>query len=247
LPQVGAVRLYSPQSLFGKETDMTRKCVAALAASLLLVILSAPARAQNPHPPKANFGGMSYGEWAATWWQTVFSLPVVDGDHPLISGGAFEGPDGMLFLAGAFAGEEPAVFEITIPAGTPIFFPVINSECSVFEPDPFHGDDEEELRDCANFHIDNTSGRFAVIDGKAVKKLDSYRVESPLFEWGPLPEDNIFGAPAGTTSPAVDAGVYLLIPKLKPGVHVIDFGGTFDLFEASINTRYIITVTPKAK
>lgn len=229
---------------------MTRKCANVLLVLVALVAVSSDAHAQggnrNPGilPPNAHYRGFTYGEWGAMWWQAAFDIPVLDGDHPLISGGAFQGPKGVVFLAGVFA-EEPAVIEITIPAGTPLFFPVINAECSVFEPDPFHGDDEDELRDCANHHIDNTSDRFAVIDGRPVKKLDAYRTDSPLFVWGPLPEDNIFGAPEGTTSPAVDAGVYLLLAPLSVGEHVIEFGGTFDEFGASINTKYIITVVPK--
>jgi hypothetical protein len=229
---------------------MTRKCANVLLLLVALAVLSSDARADergNPNPgilpPNARFRGLTYGEWGAKWWQAAFDLPVVDGDHPLISGGAFEGPKGVLFLAGAFADpDEPAVIEITVRPGTPLFFPVINSECSVFEPDPFHGDDEEELRECANHHIDNTSDLFAVIDGRPVRRLGAYRTESPLFVWGPLPEDNILGAPEGTISPAVDAGVYLLLNPLPVGRHVIRFGGTFDEFGASINTKYIITV-----
>jgi hypothetical protein len=235
---------------------MTRKCATVLLSLVALVAVSSDAHAQrrNPNPgiipPNAHYRGFTYGEWAAMWWQKVYSIPVEDGDHPLISGGAFQGPRGVVFLAGVFADpDEPAVIEITIPAGTPLFFPVLNASCSVFEPDPFHGDDEDELRDCANHHIDNTSDRFAVIDGRPVRRLDAYRTESPLFVWGPLPEDNIhafFGldAPKGTKSPAVDAGVYLLLTPLREGRHVIEFGGTFDeLFGGvSINTKYIITV-----
>jgi hypothetical protein len=228
---------------------MTRKCADVLIVLVALVAVSSDAHAQrgNPGvlPPNAHYRGLSYGEWAAMWWKTVLSLPVVDGDHPLISGGAFPGPKGMVFLAGVFAGDEPAVIELTIPAGTPLFFPVINAECSVFEPDPFHGDDEDELRDCANHHIDNTSGSFAVIDGRPVRNLNAYRFESPLFVWGPLPEDNILGAPEGTSSPAVDAGIYLLLAPLSVGQHVIEFGGTFDELGGSINTKYLITVVPR--
>jgi hypothetical protein len=231
---------------------MTRKCANVLLVFVTLVAVSsdADARRRNPNagilPPNASYRGFSYGEWAAMWWQAALDIPVVDGDHPLISGGAFRGPRGVVFLAGVFADpDEPGVIEITIPAGTPLFFPVINAECSVFEPDPFHGDDEDELRDCANHHIDNTSDRFAVIDGRAVRRLAAYRTQSPLFVWGPLPEDNIFGAPEGTMSPAVDAGVYLLLAPLPVGRHVIEFGGTFDEFGASINTRYVITVAPR--
>ena len=57
----------------------------------------------------------------------------------------------------------------------------------------------------------------SAIDGVPVRDVGAYRVESPLFVFGPLPEDNIFGAPVGTTSPAVDAGVYLLLAPLPPG------------------------------
>lgn len=199
-------------------------------------------------PPEAKYRGLTYGEWAAKWWQAAFALPVVNGDHPVISGDAFGGEDGVLFLAAVLG--SPATVELTIPAGTPLFFPVVNAECSIIEPDPFHGDDEASLRECANKHIDNTSALFAEIDGKPVNNLDAYRVESPLFEFGPLPADNLlafFGvdAPSGTTSPSVDAGVYLLIAPLSVGQHMIRVGGTFDEFGSSIDTTFVITVVPR--
>lgn len=223
--------------------------VVAVVVSLVAVSYNAQAANGNPRviPPNARYRGLSYGEWGARWWSTVFSIPVVGGSHPVITGGAFDGEKGVLFLAGIGGG---ATFDITIPAGTPLFFPVVNAECSVLEPDPFHGDNEASLRACANGHIDHTSGRFAVIDGVPVNNLDAYRVESPLFEFGPLPEDNLFeffglDAPAGTTSPAVDAGVYVLLAPLSVGEHVLHFGGTLDEFNFAIDTTYIITVAPK--
>lgn len=235
---------------------MTRSNAVVLLGVIALGTLSSIADAQgtNPNPgilpPNAKFRGSNYGQWGAMWWQTVLELPVVAGRHPLISGGAFQGPRGVVFLAGVFADpEEPAVLEITIPPGTPLFFPVVNAECSVFEPDPFHGDDAEELFACANGHLNNTSDRFAIIDGRPVTMLDAYRTQSPLFVWGPLPENNIFAffdqdAPAGTTSPAADAGVYLLLAPLNVGQHVLEFGGTFGGGGGSINTKYLITVAP---
>ncbi len=231
---------------------MTTKCVKVLLVLVTLVAGSSAALAQpsvNPGviQPNAQYRGLTYGEWGARWWQTAFSIPVVDDDHPLISGGAFGGEDGVLFLSPLAGG---VTIELTIPAGTALFFPVVNAECSVIEPPPFHGDDEEELRTCANDHIDSTSGRFAVIDGVPVNNLDGYRVESPLFVFGPLPENNLLqflgvDAPAGATSPSVDAGVYLLLAPLSLGEHVLHFGGTFDEFAFSIDTTYIITVVPK--
>ena len=227
---------------------LTLTSVLAAAALVLVVAASAmPAagRNQNPGvvPAGGKFRGLTYGEWGAQWWKTAFSIPVVDGSQPIITGGAFGGDNGVVFLAGVGG---PTTLEITIPAGTALFFPVVNSECSVLEPDPFHGDDEASLRACANGHIDNTSGRFAVIDGLPVKNLDAYRVESPLFEFT-LPEDNLFAffgldAPAGTTSPAVDAGVYLLLTPLPPGKHTIRVGGSFDLLGLTFDNTFHITV-----
>ncbi len=226
----------------------------ALAAAAVALLVGAwPSQAQNGNvnprvvPPNAKFRGLSYGEWGAKWWITAFSIPVVAGDHPVISGGTFGGQDGVVFLSGIAGG---ATLDITIPAETPLFFPVINAECSVLEPDPFHGDDEASLRACANGHIDHTSGRFAAIDGVPVSNLDRYRVESPLFVYGPLPEDNLLGffgvdAPAGATSFSVDAGVYLLLAPLTVGTHTVHFGGTFDLQNFSIDTTFQITVVPK--
>jgi hypothetical protein len=222
-----------------------------LSAALLAALIFAPATAavaQDPGvlPPTARYRGYTYGEWEALWWQAMFATPV-DGDHPFVSGKPLEGPKGVFFLANLFADpDEPAVVEITIPAGTPLFFAIVNAECSLFESDPFHGDDEAEMRACANDHIDNTSGRYAVIDGQPVN-LDNYRFESPLFTWGPLPEDNILGDPSaeGVVSPAVDAGYYLLLAPLSVGQHVIEIGGTFDEFGASFNTVYLVTVAPK--
>lgn len=218
-----------------------------LAAALVLTLATAPALAQDPGvlPPTAKYRGHSYSEWQAMWWQAIFATPFGD-DHPFVSGQPLEGPKGVYFLANLFATpEEPAVVEITIPPGTPLFFAIVNASCSEYEPDPFHGDDEAEMRACANDHIDNTSGRYAVIDGQPVN-LDNYRFESPLFTWGPLPADNLFGDPSaeGVTSPAVDAGYYLMLAPLSVGQHVIEIGGTFDVLGASFNTVYLVTVTP---
>jgi hypothetical protein len=219
---------------------------AVVGVILGFMVLTTMAFARNPNPgvlpPNSHPHGKTYEEWEAKWWQAAFAIPVVNGDHPIISGGAFGGEDGVLFLA-AVVGSAVTV-NLTIPPGTALFFPVVNTECSEIEAAPFHGDDEASRRDCANGIMDNTSGLFAVIDGKPVNNLDAYRVESPEFVFGPLPQNNILGAPAGATSPSVDAGVYLFLAPLSVGQHVIRVGGTFDEFGLSIDTTFIITVAP---
>jgi len=221
--------------------------LALLAVTLTSASDHAYAAKKKPRlvPPDAVYKGKTYGEWAARWWQAAFALPVTNGEHPILNGGSFHGQDRMLFLAAVVG--LPTKLDITIPEGTPVFVPVINTECSVFEPDPYHGDDETSLRACANGHIDATSGLWARVNGKLVESLDDYRVESPLFEYGPLPEDNLFAffgldAPAGTTSDSVDAGIYLLFKPLPIGKHKLRIRGTFDDSGAAIDTTFKITV-----
>jgi hypothetical protein len=229
-----------------------KSILGVMAAVISLAAISKDAQGANGNPrvipPHAKYRGLSYGEWEAQWWSTAFSIPVVDGSHPVLNGGAFEGEHGVLFLAGI---PGVASFDITIRPGTALFVPLLNVECSVLEPDPFHGDDEASLRACANGLYDNASGHFAVIDGVPVKNLDAYRVESPLFEFGPLPENNLFeffglDAPAGTTSPSVDAGTYLLLTPLSVGEHEIHYGGKVEAFGFETDTTYHITVSPSA-
>lgn len=233
--------------MFKKFVQTSLVLLALLAVTLAAVSDHAYAGKKKPRliAPDAVYKGKTYGEWAAAWWQAVFATPVENGEHPILNGGAFHGQEKMLYLAAVVG--EPAKINVTIPRGTPLFVPVINSECSVLEPDPYHGDDEESLRACANGHIDATSGLIARIDGKLVESLDDYRVESPLFEFGPLPKDNLFAFfgledTEGTSWDSVDAGVYLLFAPMPLGKHKLRIRGTFDDSGASIDTTFRITV-----
>ena len=123
----------------------------------------------------------------------------------------------------------------------------MNAECSTiqgdcFSYDPAHPPKESDLRRAAmsiansiNPHtlsvtIDNLN-----LTGRAVYK---YRVQSPQFSFGPLPNDNIFQffaltAPAGTTARSVSDGVHLMLYPLSPGAHTIHFHGEADFPDGS--------------
>src|SRR5262245_27183635 len=113
-----------------------KSVVVPLVALVSIVFAPAPSPGQgggkNPGviPHQAKFRGLSYGEVQAEWWKAAFAIPATG--HPFFTGEPFEGPKGVVFLAGLFG--EGNVVEITIPPGTPLFFPVVNVECSVFEP-----------------------------------------------------------------------------------------------------------------
>jgi hypothetical protein len=193
-------------------------------------------------PVTEAYGGLTYGDWAAAWWQWGLQVPA-NANHPFFPGGntLVNQSGSVWFLAGVFGTE---VRDITIPSGIALFFPVLNAECSIFEPPPFHGDDANSLATCANGHLDQTANLAAEIDGKSVKRLEQYRIRSPMFTVGPLPGPNILGAPQGTVTQSVDAGVYLLVRPLKPGRHTIHFKGTFTVSDGTIDTTYNITVNP---
>jgi hypothetical protein len=206
---------------------------------------------QNPRviPPDAAYRGLTYGEWAAEWWRAVLAAPVEGEVHPLFTGGAVEGEKGIVFLASPVlpAGSPIAEFAVTITPGTPLFFPLLTAACSVFEDPPFHGDDEPSLRACANDLLDLVSDLSAQVDGRPLNNLDAYRVESPLFRWGPLPADNALGAPEGTESDAVAAGYYLMLPPLSVGVHEITTRAAIDSFGLAVDARVIVTVKPRGQ
>lgn len=206
-------------------------------------------------PVQSNPRGMSYGEWSAAWWQWAFSLPV---DHSPLFGSAdcSAGQSGSVwFLPGAIVGTPGPSPDCAMRAGTSLFVAVINAECSNLEGS---GTTEGQLRDCAGFIgglIDPNSLR-ASLDGQPLSDLSRYLVESPLFSFGPLPDNNLITyfcvaqgegcppAPAGTTGSAVGAGVYLMFQPLPVGSHSLKFHAEIPAANLVVDTTYNLTVIP---
>jgi hypothetical protein len=112
--------------------------------------------------------------------------------------------------------------QLSVPEGELLFFPVINN---VWINSPNLGQGPEnisvrELRSEAAPLINGASNLSATVDGIAVKGLR--RVKSEVFVVV-LPKENVFGAPAGLYSPAVDDGVYVLLDPLHVGKHTLHF------------------------
>ncbi len=244
-----------------------RFVLSALTTAFALTVSTFIARAENPNsavaPVNSKPYGLTYGEWSALQWQWVFSLPA-NGNPLLDTADCSAGQAGQVwFLGGTFASIEiaPGVIlgeadrDCTIPSGTALFFPLIDVECSTLEG---NGETEAELRDCANFFADfiGPSTVFLEIDG-APADMSGYRVESPLFEYGPLPDNNLFqlfgfDAPEGTTSPFVSDGYFAMVKPLPVGTHTLHFGGVSDytsiggpVFIQDIS--YTITVVPRGQ
>jgi hypothetical protein len=223
---------------------------------VLQVFIGAPlafARNRNPRvlPPHSHAFGKSYGEWSAAWWQWALSIPA--NQHPLNdSADCNTGQSGKVFFLGgtftAVPGSGPneiigsAERDCTIPTGKAVFFPILNGECSTIEG---NGTTDAELRACAEFLADHVQDMVVTIDGKPLQDLDRYRAQSPLFEFGPLPNPNLFGLAPGGTSPSVADGFYLLLAPLSAGEHTIHFSGkaVFTLAEDGFDLTFILDIT----
>ena len=157
-------------------------------------------------PPNSSAFGKTYGEWSAEFWKWLFSLPV---DHNPVfdTANCSAGQSGHVWFLGG------------------------NVECSTIED---NGTTEAQLRDCANSAADFIRDPAAELDGVSLHNLLDYRRDSPLFTFGPLPDNNLlesFGVPhtVGHTSPSVADGVYLLLAPLSAGSHTLHFSGVTDL------------------
>ena len=194
-------------------------------------------------PPNANAFGRPNAVWAQEWWKWAFSMPI--DHHPLVDTAPCDTSQSgnVWFLGGSFVTGTPNPRTCKIPTGTALFFPLVNNECSTVEG---NGTTAEALATCAKIQVTDV---FCKIDGVPVDDAMKYELVSPLFTFGPLPDNNvlqtIFNVPAateGVSSASVTYGVYLMLHPLTPGEHTLEFGGTIPAFNFSIDINYKLIV-----
>ena len=117
------------------------KLLAPLVLTLVVLSPFVPAAAgqQSVLPPPSSIYGHSYQEWAAAWWQWALTQPlatnpVVDGDGRNCAAGQ---SGRVWFLAGTFDSGPKVERSCEVPAGTALFFPVVNNfYCAIAAVDP---------------------------------------------------------------------------------------------------------------
>jgi hypothetical protein len=221
-----------------------RVCLILTLVTLLVTVsVSSASGNANPGvlPPSSRVKGLTYGEWSARYWQAFLAIPWSqnpvnpDADPPWTD--CYFERIGNVGLAVSTA--ESAEISCEVPAGMPLFVPVVVSECSTLEAPPYYGGNEEGLAACALLY--EPTNLHATVDGIALQDLSDYTVASPLFEFT-LPVDNVFGLPPGTGQ-SVAYGTWLMLAPLSAGEHTISVGGTIpDVFTGALT--YHITVTP---
>ena len=219
------------------------RAVWVVTIALLLVTTSfAGARNANPGvlPPDSRVQGLTYGEWSARDEQYILTIPASQSPFTGATGThcIFKQVGNVAMILGDTSIGVP--LECQVSAGTMLFFVIVANECSTLEPPPWYGGNEAELRACAQSLVPENLQ--ASIDGVEVQNLDQYIFTSPLYEFT-VPEDNIFGVPAGSTGESVSYGAWLLLAPLNPGPHTIYLYGSYpSLGFVSVQT-YELTVT----
>lgn len=206
--------------------------MAALLMAAALLFSAAPARAHDDGDkpgivdPDDRYRGKTYGQWAAAWWQWALGIPAAQNPLTDTTGefGAVGQGGPVWFLAGTFGNS--AERTVTVPAGKPIFMPVHNwiFGSSVFDCDPTVPGvtcDVPELRAKAAAAATGAEVVEAWIDGDKVRNIRSYRGISPEPFSITLPSDSVIGVPAGTYSPQVADGYWLMLTPPDKGRHTI--------------------------
>jgi hypothetical protein len=185
--------------------------------------------------------GVPYGKWIARWWQWSYSIPTAqhprDAYAPEKCGVNQQGS--VWFLADQLGGKEERT--CTTPANKAVMIPLLTGECD------YEVKTDEELRRCAM--AGNEYGVIeATVDGVKIKNLEQYRTQSGFFNIT-IPEDNIYGGPAGTYRAFAD-GFFVFLEPLSAGKHDIHLKvSVLNPVESSYNYNadwtYNLIVEPK--
>lgn len=223
----------------------TRSWLCAPFASAVVIGLfalsgnAAFAQSGSAGPPATGVLPPNFGELTAKWWNWALDTPTPI--NPLIDttgANCAVGQSGSVwFLAGGISGIT-VTRTCTIPAGKIIFFPVANSFCATGRGDPVPTRNALFDRGCAKDFLESATNVSAEIDGASITNLADYRVSAKGFALK-LPVDNIFGAPAGTYSPAAADGYYVAV-VLPAGYHTIHIHAEFP--DGIVDVTYMLLI-----
>jgi hypothetical protein len=180
---------------------------------------------------KRQEGGGKYAQLTALWWEWILGQPATG--NPIFDETGEDAAKGqpledVFFLAGTFGGA--VTREITVPADTALFFPLVNSAGIAPHPAPQPKKGENQVPQLRTLlaapDIDNVIELHVTLDdgGGAVSLLNSVtRIKSPVFKFT-SPDDGVL--PLQGTVRGVSDGYWLFLPPLSPGTYVLNFGGT---------------------
>ena len=206
---------------------MKRAIVMALSVLLALLVVVPMAFGHAGQGSKASD---KTAELSVAWWKWALSKPVEV--NPQI--GSYKGgpkcdgkpvsptPGNTWFLAGSNTGEK-VKRTCTMPVGTKLFFPVVNSVAFPFAPGETKHNQRQLVKQFIREVVNDPDFSMSVtVDGKEVKNNRIVRALSPVFSFT-LPKDNFFEIPAGKYDDASSNGLWVTLPPLSKGKHKIHF------------------------
>ena len=227
---------------------MKRAIVIAISVILALVVAAPIASGQSSSQGKNLGKGQNLGKLTGDWWNWAVSTnpsPLNDtaGGDPC--GGNFV--DGVFFLGGSFA-SQAVKRTCTVPANTPILFPVVNTACgaapTVLDPETgtFTGDPEPYSK-CAQAPIDDIASNSTMIATLNGQPLEIQRLESGPFTLTiPSPSNVVPTAPPGSYDSWASGFWVYLSQGLEPGTYTLHWGGTFPNVKFKQDITYNLTV-----
>jgi hypothetical protein len=240
-----------------RNTVVKRAIVVAISVILALVVAAPIASGQSSSQGKNLGKGQNLGKLTGDWYNWAVSRnpsPVFGPDlaHPVYSEAQCDGNfvDGVFFLAGSLT-SDPVTRTCTVPANTPILFPIVNYGCSAAPTVPVldeNGDpvldengnptftgDPKPYNKCSQDVIDQLvfqSTTFATLNGQNLD-LEIQRLESGPFtltvpsNGQDPPSDYVPTVPPGSYKSAA-SGLWVYLPQgLEPGTNTLHWGGTF--------------------
>jgi hypothetical protein len=230
---------------------MRRLLVVLAVAFLLGAVALAPATAANNDPrvfpAKSHPYGLSYGQWQARWFEWLMEIPVpVNPALDETGANCNVGQTGRVWFSASTI-NLTTTRSCTISEKQAVLVFALGNECSDIEPPPFFGDNEADLRECAASGFDEfwPTPPSVTVDGVAVPDITRFRTQTPVFSYT-LPEDNLLGAPAGTTATkAVSDGIAVMLKPLSVGQHRIVISYASPFLPGPGSTTYNLTVIDK--
>lgn len=203
------------------------------------------------YSPNSVVYGMTYGDWVVAYWQYILSIPLSTnpafGDTTGFYCNLDQGSGPVYFLNASGFPNTLITRRCTVPAGKALWVPNLLNECSTVEAPPSHGDNPQELRQCALAGTDAVvlNGVKFIVDGQRIQDVARFRVQGPFYDFVMPAHDNILGLEGVSAGSSVVDGYAIMLKPLRRGYHVIHFEGTFGPPHGdwgSYSVTYLLTV-----
>jgi hypothetical protein len=209
-------------------------------------VLPPNANTSYPNGPGATHPyGETYGQWAADWWTWQLSDWDSNPDSYHVGGsGPGQSGNNVWLLNGTFS-SAPVTHNYTVPAGTALFVPIVNTVSVQFPTDnPQYTVDQ--LRDFNRQVMDTATDLSVTIDGVAVNNLAAQRTQSTVCQFpNDVPaEKDALGVAIPAGSIGVDDGYYLMLHPLSVGQHTIHVSASVPSEGFTPDVTYQINVVP---